>query len=75
MHRGREQMEQHDQNNESGLGLAEYMMWKSDTKSMAWVSLDVGIYSDSSLVSSYPSQITLYRSLHAHWQLILESTI
>ena len=35
----------------------------------------MGIYLDSSLVSSYPSQITLYRSLHAHLQLILESTI
>jgi len=30
---------------------------------------------DSSPVSSYPSQITLYRSLHAHWQSILEFTI
>jgi len=30
---------------------------------------------DPSLVSSYPSQITLYRSLYAHQQLILESTI
>ena len=29
----------------------------------------------SSPMSSYPSQITLYRSLHAHWQLILEFTI
>ena len=35
----------------------------------------MGIYSDSSPVSSYPNQITLYRSLHAHWQSILESTI
>ena len=35
----------------------------------------VKIYSDSSPVSSYPSQITLYRSLHAHQQSILESTI
>ena len=26
-------------------------------------------------MSSYPSQITLYRSLHAHQQSILESTI
>jgi len=39
------------------------------------VSLDVGIHSYLSLVSLYPSQITLYRSLHAHQQLILESTI
>ena len=35
----------------------------------------MGIYLDSSPVSSYPSQIILYRSLHTHWQLILESTI
>jgi len=33
------------------------------------------IYSDSSPVSSYPSQITLYRSLHASRRSILESTI
>jgi len=39
------------------------------------VSLDTGIHLDLSLVSSYPSQITLYRSLHAHQQTILESTI
>ena len=39
------------------------------------MSLDVGIYSDLSLVSSYPSQIILYRSLHTYWQFILESTI
>ena len=39
------------------------------------MSSDTEIYLDLSLVSLYPSQITLYRSLHAHWQLILESTI
>ena len=39
------------------------------------MSSDVGIHSDLSPVSSYPSQITLYRSLHARQQLILESTI
>ena len=39
------------------------------------MSSDVGIHSDSSLVFLYPKQITLYRSLHAHWQSILESTI
>ena len=50
-------------------------MWKSDTKSAAWVSLDAGIHSDLSPVSLYPSQITLYRSLHARWRLIFESTI
>ena len=37
--------------------------------------LDVEIHLDLSPVSSYPSQITLYRSLHAHWRSILESTI
>jgi len=50
-------------------------MWKSGTKLVAWVSSDVGIHSDSFLVSSYPSQITLYRSLYAHQWSILESTI
>ena len=39
------------------------------------MSSNVGIHSDSSLVSSYPSQIALYRILHAHQQSILESTI
>ena len=33
------------------------------------------IHSDLSLMFSYPSQITLYRSLHTHQQSILESTI
>ena len=33
------------------------------------------IHLDLSLVFSYPSQITLYRSLHICQQLILESTI
>ena len=75
MYRDREQMQQHVQDNRRGLGLVGYVMWKSDTKSTAWVSLDVEIYSDSSPVSSYLSQITLYRSLHPHQQSILESTI
>ena len=35
----------------------------------------MGIHSDLSSVSSYPSQIILYRSLHAHQQSILESII
>jgi len=39
------------------------------------VSSDVGFYSDLSPMSSYPSQIILYKSLHAHQQSILESTI
>ena len=73
--RGKRQMQQHNQDNGRGLGLAGYTMWKLDTKSAAWVSLDAGIYLDLSPVSSYPNQITLYRSLHAHQQLILESTI
>ena len=72
---GRGQIQQHNQDNRRGPGLAGYAMWKSDTKSVAWESLDAGIHSDSSPVSSYPSQITLYRSLHAHRQSILESTI
>ena len=33
------------------------------------------IYSDLSLVSSYLSQITLYKSLHTHQQSILKFTI
>ena len=75
MHGDRGEVQQHDQNKESRPGLLGYMMWKSDTKSEVWISSDVGIYSDLSPVSSYPSQITLYRSLHAHQQSILESTI
>ena len=39
------------------------------------MSSDIEIYSDLSLVSLYPSQIILYRSLHVFQQLILESTI
>ena len=75
MHGDREQMQQHDQGNGRGPGLVGYTIWKLDTKSTAWESLDVGIHLDSSPVSSYPSQITLYRSLHVCQQLILESTI
>ena len=66
---------QYDQNNGRGPGLVEYVMWKLDTKSVAWVSSDMEIHVDLSSVSSYFSQITLYRSLHAYQQLILESTI
>ena len=75
MHGDREQMQQHVQNNGRGPGLVGYATWKSDTKSAAWVSLDVGIHSDLSPVSLYSNQITLYRSLHARRQSILESTI
>jgi len=32
MHGGREQMQQHDQDNGRRPGLAGYVMWKSDTK-------------------------------------------
>jgi len=35
MREDRGQMQQHDQDNERGPGLAGYMMWKSDTKSVA----------------------------------------
>jgi len=65
--------DQHDQDKGSRLGLVEYAIWKSATKSEVWISSNAGIYSDLSSVSSYPSQITLYRSLHAHWQSILKS--
>ena len=75
MHGDREKMQQYDQDNRRGLGLVGYAMWKSDTKSAAWVSSNAGIHSDSSPVSSYSSQITLDRSLHARRQSILESTI
>ena len=68
-------MQQHNQDNGRGLDLVEYTIWKSDTKSEAWKSSDAEIHLDSSPVSLYPSQIILYRSLHAHWQSILESTI
>ena len=62
----RGQMQQHDQDKESGPGLAKYVIWKLDTKLVVWVSSNIEIYSDLSLVSSYPSQITLYGSLHAY---------
>ena len=75
MCRGREQIEQYDQDNGSGPGLVEYMIWKLDTKLVVWVSLDAGIYSDLLSVSLYPSQIILYRSLHACRWSILEFTI
>ena len=35
MHGDREKMQQHDQDNGRGPGLAGYAMWKSDTKSVA----------------------------------------
>ena len=42
---------------ESRLGLVEYIIWKLDTKLVAWVSSDIEIYSDLSSVFSYSSQI------------------
>ena len=75
MCRGRGQMQQCNQDNGRGQGLAGYVIWKLDTKSAAWESLDAKIYSDLSPLSSYPSQITLYRSLHTCQWSILESTI
>jgi len=66
---------QYDQDKGSGPGLVGYAMWKSATKLKAWVSSNAEIYSDLSPVSSYPSQIILYRSLHAYQQSILKSTI
>jgi len=57
---------QHNQDNGRELGLVGYVMWKSDTKLVAWVSLDMEIYLDLSPVSLYSSQITLYRSLYAY---------
>ena len=71
----RDQYKQCDQNSGRGPGLAEYRMWKLDTKLVVWVSFVVEIHLDSFLVFSYTSQITLYRSLHACWQSILEFTI
>jgi len=59
------QVQQYNQDNRRGPDLVEYAMWKLDTKSVAWMSSDIGIYLDLSLVSSYSSQITLYKSLHA----------
>ena len=57
---------QHDQDNGRGPGLVGYVMWKSNTKLVTWVSLDIEIYLDLSLVSLYSSQITLYKSLYAY---------
>ena len=42
----RGQMQQHVQDNGRGPGLVGYVMWKSDTKLVAWESLDVEIHSD-----------------------------
>ena len=75
MHGDREQIQQCVQDNGRGPGLAGYAIWKSDTKLTAWESSDAGIYLDLSPVFSYPSQITLYRSLHARRWSILKSTI
>jgi len=65
MRRNKGQVQQCNQDNRRGPDLMGYVMWKLDTKLVAWMSLDVGIYLDLSPVSSYSSQITLYKSLHA----------
>ena len=72
---GRGQIQQYDQDNGREPGLAEYVMWKLNTKSAVWVSSDTEIYSDLSSVSLYSNQITLYRSLYTYQWSILKSTI
>ena len=72
---GKGQVQQHNQDKRSGLGLVGYIIWKLNAKLVVWVSSDIGIHLDLSLMSSYSSQITLYRSLHVCWQSILESII
>ena len=56
-------------------GLDRYLRWKSFSNSLACSSSVTSNYLESLSVSSYPSHITLYSSLHALWQSILESTI
>ena len=46
-----------------------------DTISDMWASSKVGSQSDSSVVFSYPNEITLYISLHTYLWLIFELTI
>ena len=55
-------IQQCNQNKESRLSLVGYAIWKSNTKSVAWVNLDIGIHSDLSLVFSYSNQIILYKA-------------
>ena len=62
----RNKIQQCDQNKESKLDLAEYVIWKSNTKLITWVSLNIGIYLDLSLMFSYFNQIILYRNLHTY---------
>ena len=55
--------------------LDRYLRWKSFSNSLAYSSSITGNHSESLLVSSYPSHITLYSSLYALQRLILELTI
>jgi len=59
----------------NGPGLDGYLRWKSFSSSLVCSSSIAGNYLESLLVSSYPSHIILYSSLHALQQSILESTI
>ena len=59
----------------NGPGLDGYLRWKSFSNSLAYSSSITGNHSESLSVSLYPSHITLYSSLHALWQSILELTI
>ena len=59
-----------------GFGLLGYLRWKSSTASLAWTTSSRLTQSNSSGVSSYPSQRTLYWNTVLHpICLILESTI
>ena len=59
----------------NGPGLDGYLRWKSFSNSLAYSSSVTGNHSESLSVSLYPSHITLYSSLHALRQSILEPTI
>jgi len=59
----------------NGPGLDRYLRWKSFSNSLACSSSVASNHLESLSVSSYPSHITLYSSLHALQQSILESTI
>ena len=59
----------------NGPSLDRYLRWKSFSNPLACFSSITGNHSESLLVSSYPSHITLYSSLHALQRSILELTI
>ena len=59
----------------NGPSLDGYLRWKSFSNSLACSSSITSNYLESLLVSSYPSHIILYSSLHALQWSILESTI